>query len=106
MIRSPPRSTRTHTLFPSTTLFRSPPRLRQSTSAIVVGPSDNLHCYLQNKAARPSWRRDLFRDGLVRARSATADGAPYHRLSQPLPGQFDQLVGHKSKRIEIGRAHV
>src|SRR3546814_17199232 len=33
MIRRPPRSTRTYTLFPSTTLFRSPPRpaLRKET---------------------------------------------------------------------------
>src|SRR3546814_19889169 len=29
MIRRPPRSTRTDTLFPYTTLFRSPPQLRQ-----------------------------------------------------------------------------
>src|SRR6056297_2913444 len=30
MIRRPPRSTRTDTLFPYTTLFRSPPRCRPS----------------------------------------------------------------------------
>src|SRR3546814_15809263 len=44
MIRRPPRSTRTDTLFPYTTLFRSPdpdvfmqflPRIKQSTDAVV-----------------------------------------------------------------------
>src|SRR3546814_14084590 len=30
MLRRPPRSTRTDTLFPYTTLFRSPPRLSQT----------------------------------------------------------------------------
>src|SRR3546814_12855166 len=33
MIRRPPRSTRTDTLFPYTTLFRSPSRLRQRVAA-------------------------------------------------------------------------
>src|SRR3546814_4292164 len=36
MIRRPPRSTRTDTLFPYTTLFRSGPRLRGAT-ALVAG---------------------------------------------------------------------
>src|SRR3546814_21149756 len=33
MIRRPPRSTRTDTLFPYTTLFRSQPRLRRAEAA-------------------------------------------------------------------------
>src|SRR3546814_14232255 len=40
MIRRPPRSTRTDTLFPSTTLFRSAPRgcsWRQRTSGVSIG---------------------------------------------------------------------
>src|SRR3546814_2176736 len=38
MIRRPPRSTRTDTLFPYTTLFRSPP----SQSLVLSGRSDTL----------------------------------------------------------------
>src|SRR3546814_3377933 len=35
MIRRPPRSTRTYTLFPYTTLFRSPDRLRHRRTALA-----------------------------------------------------------------------
>src|SRR3546814_4967238 len=38
MIRRPPRSTRTDTLFPYTTLFRSPPGKRSSATAIRRWP--------------------------------------------------------------------
>src|SRR3546814_3900854 len=40
MIRRPPRSTRTDTLFPSTTLFRSVPRLGER--CIEIGHADHL----------------------------------------------------------------
>src|SRR3546814_9428729 len=39
MIRRPPRSTRTDTLFPYTTLFRSPHRSPASTAAISIRPA-------------------------------------------------------------------
>src|SRR3546814_4731328 len=38
MIRRPPRSTRTDTLFPYTTLFRSPPRLETGEHASLPSP--------------------------------------------------------------------
>src|SRR3546814_7148850 len=38
MIRRPPRSTRTDTLFPYTTLFRSPPRPRDGRAALRARP--------------------------------------------------------------------
>src|SRR3546814_3877752 len=37
MIRRPPRSTRTDTLFPYTTLFRSPPRKRKHMGSLGWG---------------------------------------------------------------------
>src|SRR3546814_4735969 len=40
MIRRPPRSTRTDTLFPYTTLFRSPPPNRNDTKCLQ-GPAGN-----------------------------------------------------------------
>src|SRR3546814_14315802 len=43
MIRRPPRSTRTDTLFPYTTLFRSPPAVRHSTSEPASGPASESH---------------------------------------------------------------
>src|SRR3546814_14214420 len=42
MIRRPPRSTRTDTLFPYTTLFRSAPSLRASRTAASTSPSGKL----------------------------------------------------------------
>src|SRR3546814_3698163 len=39
MIRRPPRSTRTDTLFPDTTLFRSP-QLRLQVDQVVLQPAD------------------------------------------------------------------
>src|SRR3546814_3088291 len=46
MIRRPPRSTRTDTLFPYTTLFRSPPKPRACPGKRVGGEND--------RQARPS----------------------------------------------------
>src|SRR3546814_5867155 len=40
MIRRPPRSTRTDTLFPYTTLFRSPPRSCQASRGILKSSLD------------------------------------------------------------------
>src|SRR3546814_9294520 len=61
MIRRPPRSTRTDTLFPYTTLFRSPSRVgyAQSLSSCRTGPGDDRRAgqaaALQNcVGARPS----------------------------------------------------
>src|SRR3546814_2022368 len=47
MIRRPPRSTRTDTLFPYTTLFRS-----LSASNIVIGKSDERHMLCRSQSAR------------------------------------------------------
>src|SRR3546814_7853669 len=48
MIRRPPRSTRTDTLFPYTTLFRSPARRRRAPAGSSV---------LRPARALPGWRR-------------------------------------------------
>src|SRR3546814_7806749 len=72
MIPRPPRSTRTDTLFPYTTLFRSHPRQRRP-----------------RRAPSPDARRTLWRIGLRRAgrgsgdaRLSTAESRPdHHRLT-------------------------
>src|SRR3546814_13587119 len=94
MIPRPPRSTRTDTLFPYTTLFRSHPRQRRP-----------------RRAPSPDARRTLWRIGLRRAgrgsgdaRLSTAESRPdhhrltglaslhNHRLLDP-PGMIDPLAG-------------
>src|SRR3546814_18626054 len=51
MIRRPPRSTRTDTLFPYTTLFRSPILLIVKKPGADVGEADILD-YLKDKVAK------------------------------------------------------
>src|SRR3546814_15440908 len=53
MLRRPPRSTRTDTLFPYTTLFRSPVERRQSLHRVRRGRADEAVELL-----RPDRRRD------------------------------------------------
>src|SRR3546814_47031 len=60
MIRRPPRSTRTDTLFPYTTLFRSP-----------AGRVRRTHCAHRTVAARP-WRRPAA-DGRLRPAAVLPD---------------------------------
>src|SRR3546814_4074572 len=67
MIRRPPRSTRTDTLFPSTTLFRSPHRDPRDDARL-----DRRH---QDLTPRPTDRRG--------ARHGGARGEPRPRLPAP-----------------------
>src|SRR3546814_15668487 len=68
MIRRPPRSTRTDTLFPYTTLFRSSRTLRPTRSVKLPRYHDRLH---------HSW------SGRTEGRSRSP---PQGRLLRPLPG--------------------
>src|SRR3546814_7525579 len=55
MIRRPPRSTRTDTLFPYTTLFRSP-----ETDRVIGGIAQEIECVrLQRSRSRSDTRDDL-----------------------------------------------
>src|SRR3546814_4637971 len=63
MIRRPPRSTRTDTLFPYTTLFRSPPRCRRG---FLPCPDHIRRCCWpiqprHREANRRGWRSDYGR---------------------------------------------
>src|SRR3546814_3460764 len=74
MIRRPPRSTRTDTLFPYTTLFRSPEAV--STGNRTSGAADaRLHSLWLSSAGA---YRDGSRGG-TRASGSSADGADGHR---------------------------
>src|SRR3546814_4531255 len=100
MIRRPPRSTRTDTLFPYTTLFRSPPdRVLSIKEGRIVKADEEL-----------AVRR--IRIGAARHRADAADmrfGGKFRlqirllRSAHSGAGRIAAL-GHES--IEIGRAHV
>src|SRR3546814_14065534 len=86
MIRRPPRSTRTDTLFPYTTLFRSPDRHRTS----------GAHRSRLDEALVPGQGLRQQRGGLL-AVGALAGAAV-------IIGQRRAII--RMRAIEIGRAHV
>src|SRR3546814_9151316 len=97
MIRRPPRSTRTDTLFPYTTLFRS---------ELVLGVDvDHGQIFGNVLFARQPRPRALFAaDAVDQAepdRLPAGEDAPVGDRTQPLVGQVASLAHH-----EIGRAHV
>src|SRR3546814_18269892 len=97
MIRRPPRSTRTDTLFPDTTLFRSRPSrtrrwaalyvLSMGLSLLVVRPCESISRRLEISAATP------------------ARAYPGRRGSVELEAGASAL-GSQEVVDEIGRAHV
>src|SRR3546814_1649897 len=93
MIRRPPRPTRTDTLFPYTTLFRSPgPEWRAGLASAVARRV--LRCGIP-------LRRHGSRLGAVRAGNILG--------AMPLPGRRAVLAIRDATRAgspEIGRAHV
>src|SRR3546814_10052941 len=77
MIRRPPRATRTDTLFPYTTLFRSAwPR---SADLAVAGP---LHARRFDRSRDAAGRRPGVRPDPVRGQSRLYAGAPYRYRSR------------------------
>src|SRR3546814_18278549 len=102
MIRRPPRSTLTDTLFPYTTLFRSRERLGEVEMAAIA------------QCAREEARIEQMQHGVLDAADILVDGHPvFDRLpvehalgvrraeAQEVPGRFEERVER-----EIGRAHV
>src|SRR3546814_9773625 len=85
MIRRPPRSTRTDTLFPYTTLFRSPPQLRQIYRARyragLLGPA---LCWRAVQFAADGERRHP-RRAAGRPRAADRCGSRRARIPHPPP---------------------
>src|SRR3546814_16881415 len=107
MIRRPPRSTRTDTLFPYTTLFRSPDCADRPHAAANSG-STSPHPYT------PLLRTPLVsshRSGHCRDKSSQSIDPPQDAPEQiPAYGNFGRLerdVAALSDDLgEIGRAHV
>src|SRR3546814_17092703 len=99
MIRRPPRSTRTDTLLPYTTLLRSEPELLRSGAAADV--ADPLHPGI-GQAVRPEARADRAQG--LRRPNGQRPGGNRRRLEVPRPGPEPdngqgELPGH-----QIGRA--
>src|SRR3546814_17496989 len=103
MIRRPPRSTRTDTLFPYTTLFRS---ARQGLS----GP-DGRHDCLEREIAAAGGRNRTDADELLRGRShgCTQTGRKQHLQGGPHRKRKYPRGGGKGSRRQprnIGQGHT
>src|SRR3546814_19429445 len=113
MIRRPPRSTRTDTLFPYTTLFRSPRRLRQCAIERHAGmdalcAADGARRLHQEHGARYTLIRQQLSGWLVH-RHAAANRGFLQRLADTAedlqagfmgcPQQTDRKSAVKGKRV-------
>src|SRR3546814_17772704 len=104
MIRRPPRSTRTDTLFPYTTLFRSPLR-----EVVDLRLGQNLGHELAEHETRDT---EIFgqrtnvaaaNDGVDDGCPGRADGIEHRRLDQPLLGLVEAGLGLRLSRRGVRR---
>src|SRR3546814_1400008 len=108
MIRRPPRSTRTDTLFPYTTLFRSGGDLvlgqrgavAQVGQGLVAGPAHVVHAGVDHQPAGAP-------HGVGQAAEVLVGGfVDAHLHAQVLAVQAPALAVGGDVVLEIGRAHV
>src|SRR3546814_18975359 len=101
MIRRPPRSTRTDTLFPYTTLFRSPRARRAATTATGAGRGASSSALLMMVEIE-HWQAQVPPD-----RGQTQPGDRAHaQVARRITIEAEVLRDHIQRRAEIGRAHV
>src|SRR3546814_953738 len=102
MLRRPPRSTRTDTLFPYTTLFRSCRSIRSPPS-----PRPSLACYqcrcgtrvMWGRSIRPYARRGLVLTRLWRSEEHTSELQSLMRISYAVFCLKKKKKNHTHKRI-------
>src|SRR3546814_7114771 len=105
MIRRPPRSTRTDTLFPYTTLFRS-----ARTALVAARARDDErggalslgHLPQHRRPARAGWAerpRDVATAAQLSLRLSGADAADRARDDRLFPARLSPLADRKSTRL-------
>src|SRR3546814_11684953 len=108
MIRRPPRSTRTDTLFPYTTLFRSirPLNLDEGAQKLLEGDGRRLLAQARNALGElPEWTAERL-DSAVRG-AADAAGTGLGKVAQPLraaltgQSQSDRKSVVEGKRVSV-----
>src|SRR3546814_1829970 len=97
MIRRPPRSTRTDTLFPYTTLFRSPRARKQVEQRIAVVPADRA---LQRRHVLGEALQHLQHRFLV----GQEDVAPHRRVRRGDPGRSEEHTSELQSLMRISYA--
>src|SRR3546814_8692468 len=95
MIRRPPRSTRTDTLFPYTTLFRSPPAQRGRGKRTIDG-GGHAGC-----AGEIDWR---FRNREIKFRAAEHRSATCRGIDRICPGRSEEHTSELQSLMRISYA--
>src|SRR3546814_1938970 len=98
MIRRPPRSTRTDTLFPYTTLFRSPAQRRRGRSAACAGRRPH-----HRQGAEPR-QPDLDPLPARLAEEARAGGGGAHAAALPRQGRSEEHTSELQSLMRISYA--
>src|SRR3546814_1734367 len=116
MIRRPPRSTRTDTLFPYTTLFRSPPGMPRTRRASEKGPGLLQATETHTIPLLPGLDAGRAQEELQKIQDLKHSGKHEHvrshgywRQAVPGDGRRDaprRAAAGGSRQREIGRAHV
>src|SRR3546814_4161357 len=110
MIRRPPRSTRTDTLFPYTTLFRSDAEeahaQRTGQAQDHPGHADAPRCrHALDAVGRHEARQDVRLAEVTQAPGKRGNDADH--ASVPPPNQSSRVASNsRTTSTEIGRAHV
>src|SRR3546814_18411135 len=106
MIRRPPRSTRTDTLFPYTTLFRSVLSLAacRGGSDDVKGKANAPVQIISVQLERKPWRDGIEALGTARANESVVIAAKVNETVKRV--NFDSGDYVEAGAVQIGRAHV
>src|SRR3546814_3269607 len=99
MIRRPPRSTRTETLFPYTTLFRSDAKGREGALGDRGDGGEDQLAALRRKLQGGERRQPVCTDAHRRPRAVVGQAVPSRKT-------VNDEVGRDEWRRTIGRAHV
>src|SRR3546814_19191815 len=97
MIRRPPRSTRTDTLFPYTTLFRSIAALLRSRSFMLGALSHDLRTYL----TRMRLRLELIPDTTMRERAGPAVEGMHALIEDALAFAREGFAGDATEPLAL-----
>src|SRR3546814_17728258 len=108
MIRRPPRSTRTDTLFPYTTLFRSPAELGVAVTKAAleragVAPTVVQHVFMGQVI--PTRPKDAYLARVIALNAGIPAEAPALTLNRPC-GSGLQAIISGAQTIALGEAHV
>src|SRR3546814_1851983 len=101
MIRRPPRSTRTDTLFPYTTLFRSPDAIMEAINASI---DVDRHLYRQDIAASRAHAAMLAEQGIIAREDASKIAAGLDTILSEIEQRSEEHTSELQSLMRISYA--